>query len=89
MRTRADSLYLYRGEMTLAPAPAEAIMRRMRGCLGKNLLGTGMDLDIILFVGAGAYLAKRQQASGVASKRGQPHLKPPFPATVVSMAARR
>jgi len=52
--------------------------------LGKNLLGSGMDLDIILFVGAGAYICGEETAllESLEGKRGQPRLKPPFPATV-------
>jgi NADH-quinone oxidoreductase subunit F len=85
LRVRTAFIYV-RGEMTLgAGRLQEAIDEAYAaGCLGKNLLGTGMDLDIILFVGAGAYICGEETAllESLEGKRGQPRLKPPFPATV-------
>lgn len=85
LRVRTAFIYV-RGEMTLgARRLQEAIDEAYAaGCLGKNLLGTGMDLDIILFVGAGAYICGEETAllESLEGKRGQPRLKPPFPATV-------
>ena len=85
LRVRTAFIYI-RGEMTLgARRLQEAIDEAYAaGCLGKNLLGTGMDLDIILFVGAGAYICGEETAllESLEGKRGQPRLKPPFPATV-------
>jgi NADH-quinone oxidoreductase subunit F len=85
LRVRTAFVYV-RGEMTLgARRLQEAIDEAYAaGCLGKNLLGTGMDLDILLFVGAGAYICGEETAllESLEGKRGQPRLKPPFPATV-------
>jgi NADH-quinone oxidoreductase subunit F len=85
LHVRTAFIYI-RGEMTLgARRLQEAIDEAYAaGCLGKNLLGTGMDLDIILFVGAGAYICGEETAllESLEGKRGQPRLKPPFPATV-------
>jgi NADH-quinone oxidoreductase subunit F len=52
------------------------------GYLGKNILGTGFDLDITLHAGAGAYICGEETAllDSLEGRRGQPRLKPPFPA---------
>jgi len=52
------------------------------GFLGKNILGTGFDLDITVHVGAGAYICGEETAllDSLEGLRGQPRLKPPFPA---------
>ena len=52
------------------------------GFLGKNLFGTGFDLDLYVHVGAGAYICGEETAliSSLEGERGQPKLKPPFPA---------
>lgn len=53
-----------------------------KGYLGKNILGTGYDLDIVVHAGAGAYICGEETAllSSLEGHRGQPRLKPPFPA---------
>jgi NADH-quinone oxidoreductase subunit F len=53
------------------------------GYLGKNILGSGLDLDIVVHAGAGAYECGEETAllESLEGKRGQPRLKPPFPAT--------
>jgi NADH-quinone oxidoreductase subunit F len=84
---RVNTAFIYvRGEMTLgAKRLQQAIDEAYAGgCLGNNLLGTDMHLDIILFVGAGAYICGEETAllESLEGKRGQPRLKPPFPATV-------
>jgi NADH-quinone oxidoreductase subunit F len=73
-----------RGEMmagyaVLRQAIAEA---KARGYLGTNVLGSGFDLEITLHVGAGAYICGEETAllSSLEGDRGQPRLKPPFPA---------
>jgi NADH-quinone oxidoreductase subunit F len=85
LRVRTAFIYV-RGEMTLgAKRLQQAIDEAYReGCLGKDLQGTGVDLDILLFVGAGAYICGEETAllESLEGKRGQPRLKPPFPATV-------
>ena len=52
------------------------------GWLGKNIQGTGYDLDIIVHAGAGAYICGEETAllSSLEGMRGQPRLRPPFPA---------
>ena len=52
------------------------------GYLGKNILGTGFDLDIIVHAGAGAYICGEETAllDSLEGRRGQPRLRPPFPA---------
>ncbi|MCS6916577.1 MAG: NADH-quinone oxidoreductase subunit NuoF [Chitinophagales bacterium] len=54
------------------------------GWLGKNILGTGFDLDIIVHPGAGAYICGEETAllESLEGKRGLPRIKPPFPAVV-------
>jgi len=52
------------------------------GYAGKNILGTGFDLEITVHAGAGAYICGEETAllSALEGTRGQPRLKPPFPA---------
>jgi NADH-quinone oxidoreductase subunit F len=52
------------------------------GLLGKNILGSHYDLDIYLHCGAGAYICGEETAllESLEGKRGNPRLKPPFPA---------
>lgn len=53
-----------------------------KGYLGKNILGTGVDVDLHLHLGAGAYICGEETAllESLEGKKGQPRLKPPFPA---------
>jgi len=71
----------------------EAVARRLEGAiagacgrnlLGKNILGLGFDLDVFVHRGAGAYICGEETAllESLEGKRGQPRLKPPFPATI-------
>jgi NADH-quinone oxidoreductase subunit F len=52
------------------------------GYLGKNILDSGLDLDIVVHAGAGAYICGEETAllDSLEGFRGQPRLKPPFPA---------
>jgi len=52
------------------------------GLLGKNILGSGYDLDIVVHAGAGAYICGEETAllDSLEGRRGQPRLRPPFPA---------
>ena len=52
------------------------------GYLGKNILGSGFDLDIVVHAGAGAYICGEETAllNSLEGRRGQPRLRPPFPA---------
>ena len=52
------------------------------GFLGKNIFGTGNDLELTLHIGAGAYICGEETAllDSLEGFRGQPRLRPPFPA---------
>jgi NADH-quinone oxidoreductase subunit F len=52
------------------------------GYLGKDILGTGYDLELVVHSGAGAYICGEETAllDSLEGYRGQPRLKPPFPA---------
>ena len=54
-----------------------------KGYLGRDILGTGYDIDIVVHAGAGAYICGEETAllDSLEGRRGQPRLKPPFPAT--------
>jgi len=81
----ANTAFIYvRGEVLhvirrLQYAVAQA---REAGFVGANILGSGFDLDIIVHTGAGAYICGEETAllDSLEGKRGQPRLKPPFPA---------
>jgi NADH-quinone oxidoreductase subunit F len=53
-----------------------------KGYLGKDILGAGFDLEIVVHAGAGAYICGEETAllDSLEGKRGNPRLKPPFPA---------
>lgn len=55
---------------------------RAAGYVGKNLFGTGYDLELTVHRGAGAYICGEETAllNSLEGKRGEPRLKPPFPA---------
>jgi len=55
-----------------------------KGFLGKNILESGFDLDVFVHRGAGAYICGEETAllESLEGKRGNPRLKPPFPASV-------
>ena len=81
----AKTSYIYvRGEMMhvikmLEQAIGEAYEK---GFLGKNILGSGYDLDIYVQPGGGAYICGEETAllESLEGKRGNPRIKPPFPA---------
>lgn len=81
----ANTSYIYvRGEMMpqiriLEKAIEEA---KAAGFLGKNILGTGYDLEIYVQPGGGAYICGEETAllESLEGKRGNPRIKPPFPA---------
>ncbi len=52
--------------------------------LGKNIFGTGFDLDVYIHLGAGAYICGEETAllESLEGKKGFPRLKPPFPAII-------
>ena len=83
MRARAAYIYI-RGEYireaeTLFAAVAEAYAA---GLVGKNACGSGYDFDVFVHRGAGAYICGEETAmlESLEGKKGQPRLKPPFPA---------
>jgi NADH-quinone oxidoreductase subunit F len=53
-----------------------------KGYLGKNIMGTGFDLEIYTHLGAGAYICGEESAllNSLEGGRGEPRMKPPFPA---------
>jgi NADH-quinone oxidoreductase subunit F len=55
-----------------------------KGFLGKNILGIGFDLDVVVHRGAGSYICGEETGllESLEGKRGYPRLKPPFPASV-------
>ncbi len=82
-----NTAYIYiRGEyeniaLRLETAIDEAFKK---GFLGKDILGSGFDLDITVHRGAGAYICGEETAllESLEGKRGNPRLKPPFPASI-------
>ena len=85
IRSKAAYIYVrgefHEGARTLERALAEA---RGAGYVGKNILGTGLDIEVYVHRGAGAYECGEETAliESLEGKRGQPRLKPPFPANV-------
>jgi len=82
---RASHAFIYvRGEVVhvlrrLQAAVAEAYAA---GYLGKDVLGSGYDLELTVHAGAGAYICGEETAllDSLEGRRGQPRLRPPFPA---------
>ncbi|GAB2629410.1 NADH-quinone oxidoreductase subunit NuoF [Nocardioides ginkgobilobae] len=82
---RANKAFIYvRGEIL-------HVIRRVQnaveeayaaGHLGQDIHGSGFDLDIVVHAGAGAYICGEETAllEGLEGRRGQPRLRPPFPA---------
>ena len=82
---RARHAFIYvRGEVA-------SVIRRLRtaveeaysaGYLGSDILGSGLDLDLVVHAGAGAYICGEETAllDSLEGRRGQPRLRPPFPA---------
>ena len=82
---RAKHAFIYiRGEVThIARRLNKAIWDAYdAGFLGKNIFGTGQDLELTLHIGAGAYICGEETAllDSLEGFRGQPRLRPPFPA---------
>ena len=75
-----------RGEFWKGTAMCDSAVEQMysAGLLGKNIGGTGFDLEITNHRGAGAYICGEETAliESLEGKPGQPRLKPPFPANV-------
>lgn len=81
----AEKAFIYcRGEFALGSRRMDAAIRDAysQGFLGRGIFGTNFDFDIILHRGAGAYICGEESAllDSLEGFRGQPRLKPPFPA---------
>jgi len=84
---RAKHVYVYcRGEFfettqILAKALEDAYAK---GYAGKDIMGSGVDVDVTVHVGAGAYICGEETGlmNSLEGRRGQPRVKPPFPAAV-------
>ncbi len=82
---RANHAFIYiRGEVPHVQRRVRAAVREAyaAGWLGKNIKGSGVDVDLIVHSGAGAYICGEETAllDSLEGRRGQPRLKPPFPA---------
>ncbi len=73
---RGEVVHVYRRLLQAVREAYEA------GDLGKNIHGSGFDLDVTVHAGAGAYICGEETAllDSLEGRRGQPRLKPPFPA---------
>jgi NADH-quinone oxidoreductase subunit F len=83
----AVATYIYiRGEFYLEAVNLQAAIDEAyeAGLIGKNACGSGYHHDIYLHRGAGAYICGEEtaQLESLEGKKGQPRLKPPFPAAV-------
>ena len=82
---RAAYAFIYvRGEVLHVVRRLQQAVREAysAGYAGKNILGTGYDLEIVVHAGAGAYICGEETAllDSLEGRRGQPRLRPPFPA---------
>ena len=81
----ANTSYIYvRGELMYVINILEKAIQEAydKGLLGKNILGSGYDLDLFVQPGGGAYICGEETAllESLEGKRGNPRNKPPFPA---------
>ena len=83
MRARAAYIYI-RGEYIREAEVLSAAVQEAydAGLLGKNAAKSGYDFDVFVHRGAGAYICGEETAmiESIEGKKGQPRLKPPFPA---------
>ena len=84
---RAVAAYIYiRGEFCQEADHLEYAIKEAyeAGLIGKNACGSGYDCDIYVHRGAGAYICGEETAliESLEGKKGQPRLKPPFPAAM-------
>ncbi|MCU0265908.1 MAG: NADH-quinone oxidoreductase subunit NuoF [Actinomycetia bacterium] len=82
---RASHAFIYiRGEIVhvLRRVQAAVAEAYAAGFLGKDILGSGFDLELTVHAGAGAYICGEETAllDSLEGRRGQPRLRPPFPA---------
>jgi len=83
----ANVAYIYiRGEFYREAEHLQAAIDQAyeAGLIGKNACGSGFDFDVFLHRGAGAYICGEEMAliESLEGKKGQPRLKPPFPAAM-------
>ncbi|WP_100447795.1 NADH-quinone oxidoreductase subunit NuoF [Glycomyces xiaoerkulensis] len=83
---KADRAFVYvRGEAVHAARRLRQAVREAEevGYLGKDILGSGFNLEVVIHSGAGAYICGEETAllDSLEGLRGQPRLRPPFPAT--------
>jgi NADH-quinone oxidoreductase subunit F len=81
---QASKAYIFlRGEYTVSEQALRNAIKEAyeKGYLGKNILGTGFDLDIIMHTSAGRYICGEETAllNALEGKRANPRAKPPFP----------
>lgn len=81
----ANTSYIYvRGELMYVVRILEKAINEAyaKGYLGKNILGSGYNLDLHVHCGGGAYICGEETAliESLEGKRGNPRIKPPFPA---------
>jgi NADH-quinone oxidoreductase subunit F len=89
---RAKEAFIYiRGEV---PAAIRRVANAVReateaGFIGRDVLGSGFDVNVVVHAGAGAYICGEETAllDSLEGFRGQPRLKPPFPAVAGLYAA--
>lgn len=82
----ANQGYIYvRAEYPIAVQRLKIAIRQAReyGLLGENIFGTNFSFDIDIRLGAGAFVCGEETAllESIEGKRGQPRVKPPYPAT--------
>ena len=82
---RANTAFIYiRGEVLHVIRRVQRAVEEAyaAGHLGKDIHGSGYDLDVVVHAGAGAYICGEETAllEGLEGRRGQPRLRPPFPA---------
>jgi NADH-quinone oxidoreductase subunit F len=83
---QSHTAFIYiRGELAFGAKRLEQAVHEAHeaGYIGKNIMGSGYDLDLIVHKGAGAYICGEETAllSSLEGGRGWPKVKPPFPAT--------
>src|SRR5687768_16017978 len=89
---RAETCYIYiRGEYTKAAVLLERALKEAYDAriLGDNAMGSGFKLNMYVHRGAGAYICGEETGmlESLEGKRGQPRVKPPFPAVVGAFGA--
>jgi NADH-quinone oxidoreductase subunit F len=82
---KAEKIFMYiRGEFLAGYRTFTAALEqaRLQGYLGQRILGTDFSMDVAVHRGAGAYICGEETAmlESLEGKRGEPRLKPPFPA---------